>query len=245
MAREWWKPVPSHPGYEASNLGRIRSIKIHVLKPRRNHRTLGGDTHHVVSIGNRKRLVHRLVDEAFRGPRPKGLIVHHRDNDMINNKIGNLERVTYSQNTKYAYRDGRIGSHWMLNPFQRSKVVQLYKSGTLTRNIAKQFGTNVANILNVLKQAGVARHNLKKLTLKQYAEIRAKYIPYKYTTIRLAKEYGVSDGTIAHVLGKYGRGSRITDALILSHDHGSAGDDPQSNGFQPRTSNHPALEGGE
>lgn len=27
--------------------------------------------------------------------------------------------------------------------------------------------------------------------------------------------------------------------------HGSAGDDPQSNGFQPRTSNHPALEGGE
>jgi hypothetical protein len=27
--------------------------------------------------------------------------------------------------------------------------------------------------------------------------------------------------------------------------HGSAGDDPASNGFQPRTSNHPVLEGGE
>lgn len=229
MAKEWWKPIPSHPGYEASNLGRIRSIRVHVLKPRRNHATLGGDTHCLVSIGNRKWLVHRLVDEAFRGERPKGIIVHHKDNVMTNNKIHNLERVTYSQNTLYAYRDGLIGTSWLLNPFQRRKVVELYKAGKLTRDIAKQFGVGIDNIINILRRAGVPRHNLKKLTLKQYAEIRAKYVPYVYSTVRLAKEYGVTDGTIAHVLGKYGRGSRITTALLRAHG----------------INNHPALTGDE
>jgi hypothetical protein len=148
------------------------------------------------------RLVHRLVDEAFRGPRPKGIIVHHRDNDMTNNQIRNLERATYSQNTKYAYRDGLIGLRFKLNPFQRRKVVELYKSGKYrTPQLAEWFRVSKDTISYTLRLAGVKPHGMKKLTPKLYAEIRKKWIPYKYPASRLAKDYGVSEGLIEYILG--------------------------------------------
>lgn len=39
-----------------------------------------------------------------------------------------------------------------------------------------------------------------KLNETQVAEIRAKYIPYKYSTYRLAEEYGVCQNAIMNIL---------------------------------------------
>lgn len=202
--REVWRKIPSFPGYEASNLGRVRHriVYFNVLKSRRNHQTLGGDTHALVSIGNRKRLVHRLVDEAFRGKITDGCIVHHKDNNMINNRLSNLKRVTYSQNTRYAYRDGRIGSHYKLNPFQRGKIVELYRTGKyLTKDLAEWFRVHKSTIAFVLREAGIKMNWRKKLSPAAYKEIRAKWIPYKYPVRVLAVEYKVSEGMIETILG--------------------------------------------
>ena len=39
-------------------------------------------------------LIHRLVVEAFTGPIPDGMEVHHRDGNSFNNSLKNLELVT-------------------------------------------------------------------------------------------------------------------------------------------------------
>lgn len=46
--------------------------------------------------------IHELVALAFIGPRPKGMVVHHRDGNTFNNHVSNLEYCTHAQNIKYS-----------------------------------------------------------------------------------------------------------------------------------------------
>jgi hypothetical protein len=67
------------------------------------------------------------------------MIVHHKDHVKRHNAPDNLKYVTPSENTRLAYADGRIGKTYKLTAFARSKVVEMYESGSLTLVIAKQF----------------------------------------------------------------------------------------------------------
>ena len=99
MQQEAWLPIPGHEGYEASNLGRIRSIRI--LSPGRT-----GQGHLRVCLNEGKqRSVHQLVLEAFVGP-SGGLLALHRDGDPGNNRIENLYWGTYSDNLNDSVRHG-------------------------------------------------------------------------------------------------------------------------------------------
>lgn len=46
-----------------------------------------------------------------------------------------------------------------------------------------------------------------KLTWEKVAEIRNKYIPFKYSRVKLAREYGVAEGSIQRILN--GKGWRL------------------------------------
>lgn len=128
-------------------------------------------------------------------------VVHHVDNNPMNNEVWNLQIVSSSQNTQYAYDDGRIGSNYKLNAFQRRKVVELYLAGEhLISDLTATFGVSKPTIYYLLEQAGCVKHNLKKLAPSKRNEIKKKYVPYKITKLALAKEYGVSEGTIENVL---------------------------------------------
>lgn len=48
--------------------------------------------------------VHRLVAEAFIGEIKRGYSVNHKDGNKANNRVENLEIVTYSENVKHSYR---------------------------------------------------------------------------------------------------------------------------------------------
>lgn len=188
-----------------------------MLQPCRVKETLGGRTYQIVSINNRKVMVHRMVAAAFLGEIPSGRIVHHRDCNKTNNRPENLEIATYSQNTRYAYTDGRIGSHYKLNPFQRRKVVELYQTGKYhARDLAKQFDVGRDTIGFVLNAAGIKLNWRKKLTPAQYEEIRAKWIPYEYSMSQLAKDYNVSVGMIEAIVGvrSMRKGVKLTHAKI-------------------------------
>ena len=107
---EIWRPIPGTDGiYEASDLGRIRSIW--VLRPwksiPRNDRTQRRAVINILQDGESKSFyVHRLVALAFHGPCPPGKQVNHKDGNALNNSPDNLEYVTPSENLKHAYRTG-------------------------------------------------------------------------------------------------------------------------------------------
>jgi hypothetical protein len=90
-----WKPVPSLPGYEASDEGRVR----HGTKVLRGSHDDDGYVIHATKYGRRK--AHRIVCEAFHGPCPVGGQCGHLDGTKSNNRPGNLAWVTARENSDH------------------------------------------------------------------------------------------------------------------------------------------------
>lgn len=98
---EKWLPVPGWPGYEASDLGRIRGKRQNLL----SLQIISG-YHHVQLINGAERknaYVHRLVALAFLGPPsdPK-LVVDHKDGNRLNNISANLRWISHKENVELA-----------------------------------------------------------------------------------------------------------------------------------------------
>lgn len=126
---EEWKPINGFEGlYEASNLGRIRSLKRTTTKGKvlkqyvnpRNGYCYVGLYKCNKSITKR---VHKLVYSAFYGwewgdKYDKSHTIDHIDGDKTNNRIDNLEVCTQSENQLRAFKNG-------LNPVVTKPVIDL------------------------------------------------------------------------------------------------------------------------
>ena len=110
------KQTEGHPncawvkGYEGqyfvSPAGNVYSIRTGKLKPWKHN---GKEPYFMVSLSKggkvKKVLVHRLVAEAFI-PNPDNLPqVNHKDGNVQNNAVWNLEWVTNAENTIHAYEN--------------------------------------------------------------------------------------------------------------------------------------------
>lgn len=119
---EEWKTIPSHPTYEASNMGRIRNGKtLHVKSQHESNTGYLSVGLKCGDVGGRRSLlktVHRLVMEAFCGG--SELTVNHKNRDRKDNRIENLEYMTIKDNIYHSYDSGhKDGRH----------VVMVSKSG--------------------------------------------------------------------------------------------------------------------
>jgi hypothetical protein len=103
---EEWKDIPSLAGkYQASNLGRIRYVRVLKALPTANTDYLAVTLTH----GERKQeriAVHVLVGYAFLGPRPEHKQINHIDGNRQNNRPVNLEYVTVQENSHHAFKLG-------------------------------------------------------------------------------------------------------------------------------------------
>lgn len=99
---ETWREIPGFPGYEVSDMGRVRHTTY--LKPFRMPHG-----HLKISLGRgKKRLIHRLVLEAFVGPAPAGTEgCHYPDHNPGNNALANLRWDTRKANVADMVRAGR------------------------------------------------------------------------------------------------------------------------------------------
>lgn len=121
---ETWLPVPGFEFYEASDLGRVRSVDRNVASRWGTPKRVKGRVLKQVKTGRylavtlyqdgqpSAMLVHRLVLLAFVGPCPEGLACLHYDDDGRNNNLGNLRWGTPSENAHDCIRNG---GNWKSN----------------------------------------------------------------------------------------------------------------------------------
>ena len=112
---EEWKEIGGYEGmYSVSNLGRVKSLQRvgrkseMILTPTPN--TTG---YLVVQLRKDKQrksfLVHRLVMETF-NPTSEYYEVNHKDFDVTNNKISNLEWVTPKENSEHYWKEADLNN---------------------------------------------------------------------------------------------------------------------------------------
>lgn len=101
---ELWAIVKGFENYAVSTKGRVRNLKTGRLLKHQSSRRGGWYAFiNLCKKGTRKNVnVHLLVAEAFLGPRPEGMVVHHRDGKRKNPAVINLEYITQAENCRFS-----------------------------------------------------------------------------------------------------------------------------------------------
>lgn len=110
--KETWKQISLEYGknYECSNLGRIRNKSKKILKQR--IKKTKSNSYYMIDFHENGKvksyMVHRVIASCFI-PNPNNLPqVNHKDENGLNNNIGNLEWCTNKYNCNYGTRNKRL-----------------------------------------------------------------------------------------------------------------------------------------
>lgn len=156
---EEWRPIPGYPGYEASSLGRIRSLDRWSAQGLRKGRVLApsraGPYEHVHFAPGGSVKVHIAVCLAFHGkkPSPKHEVAHW-DNDGSNNRKDNLRWASSAENKGDQIRHGtrlRGTRHGMatLSDEDVIEIRRLAASGMPGIEISEAFGIKAAQVSRI------------------------------------------------------------------------------------------------
>ena len=149
MLSETWLPAIGYPGYQVSDLGRVRSHKgKSVFLLTEKYSAAGRAQVRLYTKDGRKTIqVSVLIAEAFLGPKPEGLWCLHRDDDKRNNCVSNLYWGTPSDNSNDAYANGRrVGPKRKLTDDQ---VRLIRDSSESCLKLGKQFNVSPRTISRV------------------------------------------------------------------------------------------------
>lgn len=168
-----FKEIPNWPGYLASSEGKIFSVKIpgaqgmldynnpHEVVPR--VQKSGNRLHSRVGLRNgtgiKKMLpVSRLVWSAFNNASiPDGYVIDHIDCNPLNNIPENLQCITYSENTKRAYKNtrtaftnGAINGKTVLDTQTVGQILLDHREGLTQGQIVEKYGISQAQVRRVI-----------------------------------------------------------------------------------------------
>lgn len=161
-----YRNCPGHPGYRVGDDGSVWSCRSfqgtllttwHRLKPHAD-----GHGHLFVRLCNLGRAtqpkVHRLVLEAFVGPRPEGLECCHNNGDHKDNRLVNLRWDTHQSNVDDSIRHGTYTRgerivHAKLTAEKVRAIRARYAAGGITQlQLAGEFQLNRLTILRILQR---------------------------------------------------------------------------------------------
>lgn len=125
--KEEWKVCVINEKYEVSNLGRLRyGPTKHICSLFCNCN--GYTSYTVTRKGSRRTLyIHRAVALTFLGPRPKGYVIDHIDQNRANNRVDNLRYISYSENRKNSKKKKKVPI--IISVEGLDELIQEYESG--------------------------------------------------------------------------------------------------------------------
>jgi ATP/maltotriose-dependent transcriptional regulator MalT len=160
---EEFRDIENANFYQVSNLGAVRVLDHH--KQDKNGRifpvkakllVLTFDTKGYLQVGlgckNKKTRVHNLVAKSFIG-HIEGYVVNHINGIKTDNKVINLELVTYAQNNRHAFDTGLIvvkkgfeSPNSKLTLREISQILEALTSGCTGRELARKFNVSEGTI---------------------------------------------------------------------------------------------------
>lgn len=173
MEKEIWKDIPNYEGiYQVSNLGKFKSYERIVFfgktKTKRKSKILNlregiqGYLYTVFSVDKKRKTIkpHRIVAEVFI-PNPENKpCVNHINGIKTDNKLENLEWVTYKENIDHAVKIGlKKGvrgekSHYAkLKKTDIDKIRDIYSKGNYSqKKLAEMFNISQAQISRICQK---------------------------------------------------------------------------------------------
>ena len=125
-----WRVIKGEEGrYAVSDAGEVMAMNFAnlgvpgILKPNKNR------GYFTIQLSNRKRrTIHRLVAEAFIGPRPVGMQINHKNGIKNDNRLSNLEYCTPSENMKHCFATGlqsNVGERHSRAKLTDAKIIEI------------------------------------------------------------------------------------------------------------------------
>ena len=142
MENEIWKPVFCATLYEVSSMGRLRSLDKYILRKDGVKSFMKGKILKVrewdgykllnLKLNDGKKItmrVHQIVYHSFNDTFPtRGKVVDHIDGDRSNNKLNNLQFISYTENTVRGKIHTAKKSELPLYIIKQRKVYRIIKS---------------------------------------------------------------------------------------------------------------------
>lgn len=162
---ERWREIEGAPGYEVSDLGRVRTYWKSwgnrqevptVMKLARVKWSMEAKVR-FAGAGHKRMRVHRLVLTAFRGPCPPGCEGCHNDGNVENNSLENLRWDTHRNNIadKAKHNTNLFGDkhpNTRLKGEDREFVKELLRRGFSRQKVAGLYGVHVRTVANAMKR---------------------------------------------------------------------------------------------
>lgn len=167
VMEEIWKDIPGYEGrYQASNMGRIRSldrkvrgvchftgnefyrnVKGQILRPGRYCKC--GHVSVVLGHGAMGSPVHQLVMRTFVGEPPEGMEVLHNNGDPTDNRLENLRYGTRTENILDVYGQGKVWRKLSIDDVQAIRFG--FYCGISGVELSKMFGVSQSIISAIRK----------------------------------------------------------------------------------------------
>ena len=171
-SQEIWKDIPGYEGfYQVSNCGRVRSVT-HIIVMRNGcMRTIyskllilheGGANKYLQAYLHRdgkvqNHLVHRLVAKMFIGNIAEGYEVNHKNANVQDNHVDNLEIVTHQENINHSIRNNLFKAYGenhyksKITNKQADEIRLRYKEGGITqKELGKLYGLPQTSVFKIV-----------------------------------------------------------------------------------------------
>lgn len=171
---EIWKNIPGYEGYQASNIGRIRTYnkttytekhgirhwKNRVLKPKK-------DKYNSLRVSlwknNKEKtlLVARLIGSTFiENNLETNLTINHKDGNRLNNNVENLEWLSRKENIVYGFKNGQYK-----NTCKKCSIIvngkkKNFETLTAASNYLNKNKAYISNIINRKKGVIINHKNI-------------------------------------------------------------------------------------